>query len=34
LREEQEMAGWLWEHLSQLAQQYLQRSASGTNAKR
>ena len=34
LREEQEMAEWLWERLPQLTQQYLQRSASGIDAKR
>jgi ferritin-like metal-binding protein YciE len=34
LREEQAMAAWLWEHLPQLTQLYLQRSASGADAKR
>jgi ferritin-like metal-binding protein YciE len=34
LREEEEMAAWLWEHLPQLTQKYLQRAASGAEAKR
>jgi len=34
LREEQAMAAWLWEHLPQLTRQYLQRSATGADAKR
>jgi ferritin-like metal-binding protein YciE len=34
LREEEEMAAWLWEHLPQLTEQYLQRAASGADAKR
>jgi ferritin-like metal-binding protein YciE len=34
LREEQAMAAWLWEHLPQLTRRYLQRSATGADAKR
>jgi ferritin-like metal-binding protein YciE len=34
LREEQAMASWLWEYLPQLTQQYLQRSETGSDAKR
>jgi len=34
LREEQAMAAWVWEQLPQLTQQYLQRSATGADAKR
>jgi ferritin-like metal-binding protein YciE len=34
LREEEAMAAWLWENLPHLTQQYLQRSATGAEAKR
>lgn len=34
LREEQAMAAWLWQHLPQLTREYLQRSATGADAKR
>lgn len=34
LREEEDMAAWLWEHLPHLTQHYLQRAATGAEAKR
>jgi ferritin-like metal-binding protein YciE len=34
LREEEAMAAWIWEQLPQLTKQYLQRSATGADAKR
>lgn len=34
LRQEQAMAGWLWQHLPQVTSEYLARSAHGAEAKR
>ena len=34
LREEEDMAAWLWEHQPHLTQHYLQRAATGAEAKR
>lgn len=34
LLEQEDMAAWLWEHLPQLTQNYLQRFAIGADAKR
>jgi ferritin-like metal-binding protein YciE len=34
LREEQAMASWLWDNLPHLTEQYMQRSATGAEAKR